>query len=52
MHKSRNLTSHAYDSLTTEGIASEIRNEYVSLLNDLKEVILKQSDFEENSLFS
>jgi len=32
MHKSRNLTSHTYDSLTAEEIATEIRQEYIFLL--------------------
>ncbi|HZL11090.1 MAG TPA: nucleotidyltransferase substrate binding protein [Prolixibacteraceae bacterium] len=51
MHKSRNLTSHTYDSLTAEEIAAQIRQEYIFLLNDLKEILQKESDSAGSTLF-
>jgi len=36
MHKSRNLTSHAYDEQTAEEIVAGIRKEYFQLLKDLQ----------------
>ncbi len=52
MHKSRNLTSHTYDSQTAEEIATEIRQEYVFLLNELKETLQEESDSTKETLFS
>lgn len=52
MHKSRNLTSHTYDSLTAEEIASEIRQEYVFLLTELKEKLQNEMDSSGKTLFT
>lgn len=51
MHKSRNLTSHTYDSQTAQEIAIEIRNTYVFLLNDLVKTLLEEPDHLRNTLF-
>lgn len=52
MHKSRNLTSHTYDSLTAEEIATEIRQEYVFLLTELKEKLQNEMDSSGKTLFT
>ena len=51
MHKSRNLTSHTYDSQTAEEIAGEIRQTYVLLLNDLVKTLSQEPDSLKNTLF-
>jgi len=43
MHKSRNLTSHAYDSKMALEIAEKIRNEYFDLLKKLVEILKKEA---------
>jgi nucleotidyltransferase substrate binding protein (TIGR01987 family) len=52
MHKSRNLTSHTYDSLTAEEIATEIRQEYVFLLSQLKERLQNEMGSSGKTLFT
>ena len=52
MHKSRNLTSHTYNSLTAEEIANEIRQEYIFLLTELKEHLLKEIETSGETLFT
>jgi len=52
MHKSRNLTSHTYDSLTAEEIATEIRQEYIFLLTKLKEKLQNEMDSPGKTLFT
>lgn len=52
MHKSRNLTSHTYDSLTAEEIATEIRQEYIFLLTELKEKLQNEMDSSGKTLFT
>lgn len=42
MKKSRELTSHTYDSATTDGIAESIVGEYYKLLKQLEQRLEKE----------
>jgi nucleotidyltransferase substrate binding protein (TIGR01987 family) len=52
MHKSRNLTSHTYNEETADEIATAIKNEYVTVLNDLSHRLESEQNGRQSSLFN
>jgi nucleotidyltransferase substrate binding protein (TIGR01987 family) len=52
MKKSRELSSHTYDSETAEAIAESIRSSYYKLLVDLAKRLEAERGSQQNSLFT
>lgn len=50
MHKSRNLTSHTYHEETADEIANAIKNEYVTVLNDLAHRLEDEKNSQQGSI--
>ncbi|RRB01075.1 nucleotidyltransferase substrate binding protein [Larkinella rosea] len=51
MHKSRNLTSHIYNAEIADEIAVSVKNEYVSLLNELAHRLEEEQNSQQSSVF-